>query len=408
MKRWPLRIIYYLTGFLMLSSIHCLVTGIVTGGSISTFLHSIIYFPVIIMLSEGQKQVKYFWQYAIVGAGTILLVRIAYRIVFKSDSSLEQTLGVVLVVAAALLYFYARAKKTECLLEAPEYYYLGLYLLMWFLERQYPSALLEKYAVIGAGCYLLLCMYKTNIDEILQFIDLNEKLERFPEKRLLKSNLLMMGFQTVIVGGGMAFVLSTGADGLFRKVVDIFRKFMAWLLSFLESDAEAGGSEVSGGTAIMPVAEAGEQSAFMEMLLKILDLLSWVFVIGLTVFVIYKILKKFYQLYLEFDMNSADNGDEIEKLYTVQTKEEKRKLKKQKSGNLRWDRSPNAKIRKYYKKRVLRDWKEVPTASMTPEEIENKVNIDVDKKKIFHSLYEQARYGNVDCSKEDVDNMLKI
>lgn len=405
MKKWPLRIIYYLTGFLMLSSIHCLIVGIVSGGSIETFLHSIIYLPAIMLLSEGQKQAKYFWQFVIVAVSVIIITRVVLGIV--TDGSFEKVLGTVLLVAAAALYFYARSKKAECFLETPEYYYLGLYLLMWFLERQYPSELLKEYAVIGAGCYLLLCMYKTNMDEILQFIDLNEKLERFPEKRLLKSNLLMMGFQTVIVGCGMFFILSTGADGIFGKVAAILRRFMGWLLGFLESDADAAGSEVSGGTAIMPIVEAKEQSAFMEMLLKILDILSWAFVIGLTLFVIYKILKKFYQLYLEFDLNSVENGDEIEKIYTVQTKEEKRRLTKQKTENLRWDRSPNAKIRKHYKKRVLKDLKEPPAPYMTPEEIEQRVDMSVDKKQVFHTLYEQARYGNVDCSKENVDKMLK-
>jgi len=420
MKKWPLRIIYYLTGFLMLSSIHCLIVGIVTGGSIQTFLHSILYLPVVILLSEGQKRVKYFWQFLVVAAGAVVIVRLALGYLGRSGDvtgsmsnntmgeSLEQTLGTILVAAAAALYFYARAKKIECLLEAPEYYYLGLYLLMWFLERQYPSVLLEKYAVIGAGCYLLLCMYKTNIDEMLQFIDLNEKLERFPEKRLLKSNLLMMGFQTVIVGCGMGVILATGADGLLDKIAGSFRRILAWLLSFLEGNIEGAGSEVSGGAAIMPVVEVEERSAFMEMLLRILDILSWVFVIGLTLFVIYKLLKKFYQLYLEFDANSVENGDEIEKIYTVQTREEKRRLKRQKSDNLRWDRSPNARIRKYYKKRVLHDWKEVPHAYMTPEEIEQNIEMSVDKKHIFHTLYEQARYGNVDCSKEDVDKLLKM
>ena len=192
------------------------------------------------------------------------------------------------------------------------------------------------------------------------------------------------------------------------KIARMFRRFFAWLLHFLESDTANAGSEISGGTAMIPVVEAEEPSAFMEALLKILDFFSWVIVIGLTLVVLYKIVKKFYQIYLEFDMNSVDNGDEIEKIYTVQTKEEKRRLKKQKSENLRWDRSPNAKIRKHYKKRVLHDGKEIPAAYFTPEEIEQKLSLTADEKHVFHSLYEQARYGNVECSKEDAEKMLKI
>ena len=399
MKKWPLRIINYLTGTLILSSLHCLVVALVNGGNAMTLLYSMIYLPVVIMLSESQKRAKYFWQFAAFAVVAVTVVRVVY------NGSFEQTLSTVLTVAAALFYFYARAKDIECPLEAPTYPVLGLFIIMYFLERQYPSELLKNYAVIGAGIYCLLCMYKTNLDEIFMIIDLNGTLERFPERRLLQSNLVMMGFQTIIVGGGMGMILSTGVDGLLNKIMSVIRRFFLWLLHFLESDAQHGGSEVVGGGMEMPVVEATERSALMEMILQILEILSVIIVIALTVYFVYRILKKLYQLYLEFDMNSAENGDEIERIYVTQTKE--KKLKKQKSENLFWDRTPNARIRKYYKKRVLRDRKEKPKAYMTPEEIEKGVEMSVDKKEVFHTLYEQARYGNVDCSKEDVENMLK-
>lgn len=402
MIKWMKRMINYLTGFLLLSSLHCIVVGLVNGGSRQTFIYSLVYLPAIILLSESQKQVKYFWQFVICSVIALAAIRFVYKGTF------EQTLGTVLIIAAFLFYFYARAKKEECILETPMYYFLALYLVMWFLERQYPSELLEKYAVIGAGIYCLLCMYKINIDEMLQFIDLHGNLERFPQKRLLKSNLLMMGFQTIVVGTGMGIALSTGADGIADKIVTAIRKMFAWLLSFLESEEQHVGSEVSGGAAVMPPIGAEEPSAFMEMLLKLFDFLSWILVIGLTLFVLYKILKKFYQLYLEFDTNASENGDEIEQIFTFQTKEEKRKIKKKRNENLRWDRSPNARIRKIYKRRVLKDLKEIPKASMTPEEIEQNIVMPDGEKDVFHKLYEQARYGSVTCLKEDVDKMMRI
>ena len=82
MKKWPLRIIYYLTGFLMLSSIHCMIVGIVSGGSSETFLHSLIYLPAIILLSEGQKLAKYFWQFAIAAGVAVAITRGALSVFF--------------------------------------------------------------------------------------------------------------------------------------------------------------------------------------------------------------------------------------------------------------------------------------------------------------------------------------
>ena len=44
---------------------------------------------------------------------------------------------------------------------------------------------------------------------------------------------------------------------------------------------------------------------------------------------------------------------------------------------------------------------------MTPEEIEQKVMLPEEKKALFHSLYEQARYGNEECSKEDAEQQIQ-
>lgn len=399
MKKWPLRMINYLTGTLILSSLHCMVVAIVSGGDVKTVLHSMIYLPIIIMLSESQKRTKHFWQFAIFAVVAIAVVRFSYSGLF------EQILGTVLAVGAVLMYFYTRAIKTEwtkieCPLETPVYQSLVLFLIMYFMGYQYSSEMLKNYAVLGAGFYCLLCMYKINFDEIFQIIDINGKLERFPEKRLFQSNLVMMGFQTIIVACGMGIFLSIRVDWAYEKIISIVRRFLEWLLHLLEAAAQNVDSEACDDTNFMLIIEAKEQNILVELLLQILEILSVILVIALILYFVYCILKTIYQLYLQFDMNSAENGDEIERIDVTQTKEKTTKRKK--TEKLFWDWSPNARIRKYYKKRVLRDLKEAPQASMTPEEIERNVEMDEEKKKVFHRLYEQARYGNEECSKEDV------
>ena len=251
-------------------------------------------------------------------------------------------------------------------------------------------------------------MYKTNLDEMMQVFDVNEKLERFPAKRLLKNNLFMMAIQTIIVIAGMITALIAGIDGAIDKVGELFKKLILWILTLLESEPEQGLYEEFEKGKELLIFEVGEKSVFMEFLLKILDVLMAVVAIAVVLYVIYCIVKKLYQLYLEFDMNAAENGDEIEKIYTVQTKEEKRQINKKKTERLFWDRSPNARIRKHYKKRVLKDRKELPKAYMTPEEIEAEVHLSKEEKKIFHTYYEKARYGNVVCTKEDFEKFFSL
>lgn len=402
MKKWPLRIINYLTGFLILSSIHCTVVAMALAQDRGTFTSSLVYLPAIILLSETCKRTKHFWQYILFAIIPVVILYLAGR------SEYERKLSVILGFAAIAFYFYARAMKTDCLLDTPGYHFLGIYLIMYFLERQYPSKLLEHYAILGAGVCILLCMYKTNFDEMLQVFDVNEKLERFPEKRLLKNNLFMMAIQTVIVIIGMIAALFTGIDGAIDKIGDLLRRLIIWILTLLESEPEQGLYEEIEKDKELLIFEVGEKSAFMEFLLKLLDILSVVLVAAIVLYVLYCIIKKMYQLYLDFDLNAAENGDEIEKIYTVQTKEEKRQIKKKKTERLFWDRSPNARIRKFYKKRVLKDLKEIPASYLTPEEIEKNVSMSADDKKLFHNYYEKARYGNVACTKEEMEKYLNI
>jgi hypothetical protein len=340
MREWPLKTIKYLTGYLLLASLHCMIAGIVADAGKEVFLFSLIYLPIVVLLCEGQKRVRYAWQYLIVIAVVIGLVQILSR------DALGKGLSTVIVTGAAASFFYARARKKECWLTEPIYPYLGLFVVMYLLNIHFKNALLEQTAILGAGLGYLLCMYKANLDEMLRIIDDSARLERFPMKRLFKSNYLMMVFQTVIVVFGMCIAPVFGVDGLMNRLGQAIRQGIRWLLRGLESEEQAWGSGETLGEMQLAAAQTKELSAFMQFLLKLGEFLGWVLVIGLTLYVMYRIIKKIYQIYLQFDMNSAENGDTIEQLYIAKSKEEKQKLKKEKGAKVFGDRSPNARIRK--------------------------------------------------------------
>ena len=72
-------------------------------------------------------------------------------------------------------------------------------------------------------------------------------------------------------------------------------------------------------------------------------------------------------------MNSVGNGDRIEQIYVMRSKEEKQKLKKERRANRFGERSPNDRIRRVYKKRIMKELKIVPNSAMTPAEIEKNI-----------------------------------
>ena len=395
MREWPLKTIHYLTGFIILSTLHCTFASLAMGGDGQTFIYSLIYLPFVILLSEGQKRVRYSWKFLVLaGAGTGLLNVV-------SSSSFDKKMGLVLAILAAASYFYARASKKKCWIEEPIYPFLAIYILMILLEMKYSSALLRNYAIYGTGVYYLLCMYKNNLDEMQKILHTSAELERFPMKRLFQSNFVMMGIQTVIVTLGMCVAGTVGVDGALSRLVQMMRSVVAGLLRGLESEEAAWREEAAEESIQMAAAQTQELSRFMEILQAVGEFLGWVIAIAVTLFAVFKILRKLYQIYLAFDMNSAENGDQIERLSVAGSKDDKQMLKRQRSEMSRWDRTPNSKIRRIYKKRVLRDWREVPDASMTPLEIEERVSMGEKDKQVFHTLYEKARYGKEGCTREE-------
>ena len=402
MKNKVLRILNILTGALLLSTFHCLIMEVIGGAGSANILTTLIYIPIITILSLGEKKVKHGWQY-------LICVGIAFAIpYFGIEPSFLRSVMLVLIVIAAISYFVARAWKMSCWLDKAIYYGLIIYFGVYLMGIQSGSDLLKMYGMIGAGIYYLLCLYQNNISEIEKFVWVNEKVERVPVKRIYHSSYLMMGMQTVIVVVGMIVLPFLQVGDILTKIMQTITNTIGWLLRGLETDEVLVGAEAAEQTEMVLVQESGEVSWLMELLYEIMDKISEVIVIAITLYILYVALKKLYQLYLDFDARSEEVGDKIERLNTPKAKDEKKKLKKQRTENLFWDRTPNARIRKYYKKRVLKELKTPPKASMTPEEIEAGFkNVDMEETSILHSCYEKARYGNEACTKEELKCVLK-
>lgn len=398
-----LKIIGYLNGFLLLSSTYCMITEAFHDGKCATFLYGLIYFPIVVILSICEKKVKHFWQYLL---GVIVTLGMAYYI---SGPGFLKFWMVFLTVFAAVSFFLARSRQTECWLDVPAYPYLLLFLIMYFWGIRFESRLLKNYAMFGAGIYYLLCIYRVNILQMSVFVENHSSLERFPVKRMKQSNGLMMGLQTVVVAIGMCAAPFAGLEEWIYTIGRMLRDMLAWLLRGLEAGEiqETAQQAEQQMEAAMPQVE-GEISFWLILLYKIMDIMSWVLAIGFSLCLIYFILKKLYQMYQDFNIRSEETGDRIEQIYMAPSEEEKRQIKRQKKENLFWDRSANARIRKFYKKRVLKEWGFVPESHLTPEELEQGISMEMAEKEIFHSCYEKARYGQEPCSREEMQKMLHL
>ena len=71
--------------------------------------------------------------------------------------------------------------------------------------------------------------------------------------------------------------------------------------------------------------------------------------------------------------------------------------------------SPNMKIRKKYKRTIMKQIQGSPSGFETPDELEEKAGLrEQEELQYFHETYEKARYGYGECSREEAEHFGKI
>ncbi len=138
-----------------------------------------------------------------------------------------------------------------------------------------------------------------------------------------------------------------------------------------------------------------------EWLKKASDLLAALTVIGIAYVVLRLIFKAIRKAMESFSYDEEDDEIIFLDQETDNTKGRINIFKKpEKEGWL----SPDRKIRKLYKKLIRRALREKPCGNETPLELENKAGLyekGEERADMIHALYEKARYGKTECTRED-------
>ena len=403
MRKYILKGLEIGNGFLLLSAFYCCIMQQVLPKDQPNFYRSLLLIPFVGILSVTVNKVKHFWQYLLIAAvsGTLVCLTV--------PTGLSRIWMILCVLTAGFSYFAARAGKRECWLDQPAYPWLIVYFLMYLLGNHFHREFLIRYASLGAGIYFLICNFYTNMTEIDEFVKIHSTLERLPVKRLGKINSWMMWLQSGLIACAMFVTPYLGIDQLIRQAGRALRNLLSFLLGLLPTGGQEEMMQQARENMMeMMMQEPHEVSAFMQLLYKILDIIGWLFALLLVLLFIRMIIKKIYEMYRQFNSHTEENGDRIERLIAAPSAEKKRTLDKQMKENLFWDRSPAGRIRKIYKKRILRELKNPPKPYMTPLEIEKDMEMPGEQKELFHHFYEKARYGKEGCTKDDLQAMMKL
>ena len=301
------------------------------------------------------------------------------------------------VFTALCCFFRARLRMAEEVEESafdrPALLGLAAFAVAFLFSAVMEDVLLQKLSVFSAAIYLLLCLCDRGLRRLDEYLRLNETMYALPARRIQR-----------IAGGALAIalllaaVLLLPAAGVFSGdiTVDLTRKPSAnnWEVQF----EEPGVIEEQPSPGMMLDEMLGGREPVFQMPAIVSYLLYAVIVAGIA----FLILLFVYRLILNFRRSFTDSRDQVQYLYRVEEADDQAAPAVRGKRPGVFDRSPNALIRRRYRKQVLRAAKETPRPALTPQELEEEIGLFAP---LLHTLYEKARYGNIPCTAEDVERL---
>lgn len=301
------------------------------------------------------------------------------------------------VVTALCCFMRARKRLAEELDESafdkPELLAFIVFALTFLISAIMGEVLLQRLSVFSAAVYLLLFLCYRGLYRLDEYLRLNETVYALPVRRIQR----IAGGALVITLFLAAALLLPAAMGVSGDItVDLTRKPSAnnWELQETE---EPGMTEQPQDFSLEDL--FGEEIKPAVQFPPIVSYLLYAVIVSGIAFLV---LLFVYRLILNFRRSFTDSRDQVQYLGEEREDKDRRAaaVTIRRPGAL--DRSPNAVIRRRYRKQVLRRAKETPRPSLTPRELEAEIGLAAP---VLHALYEKARYGNVPCTAEDVRAM---
>lgn len=291
-------------------------------------------------------------------------------------------------------------------------------LICYFIALYQGEVVCAEYLYVEILVFVLCCLFHEGLENTVRFVYLNKDMENFPAGQILLVNRLEMLFFLTLMLICMLLVpmlhLERIATPVLVGILALVKK-MLLKVHMEETDEKIehisqmiqGGSPASG----LGTAETWTIWIIVEEVLKIA--LVIIIVIAILAGSVYAM----YRLYRGFYANVRDNTDEKEfMLETITWIPRKRKA----GEGAELKKTANGKIRQLYCRYVKKEFrkKEPIPETLTPEEMlilltesrrnQKKEELTAQARKRIREIYERARYGQTECTEEEVQEMKKL
>lgn len=242
---------------------------------------------------------------------------------------------------------------------------------------------LQKLTLLWAALYLLVWAAHQGLSRLDGYLALNRGVARLPGRRIARTT-----------GVALAVLVALAAGLLLPAILreDTYYQF-TWELrpGAVQVPQEAQETESMAVDMADQLAQLAPPREMHPVVRLVLDALAWTIFLGACLLGAYQLLRVFRGTFVDHrdvvQFLGREAGDEAQDL----------------PGSKRrrppvWDRSPNARVRRKYRRAVLRRGKERPAPWQSPAEIEAGAGLEDPH---LHRLYERARYSREGCTPEE-------
>ena len=372
-----------------LSRFHCaLITAIAyamvmniiqgEGVELAVYCRGLLFFVPILLSFYAAKKLPALWQFLL---ASLMISGISWLLT-----------GTVagFIAGAVLCFFRGRSRlseeKEESAFDVPHLAVLLVFFVPFLYSAGTGQTALQKLSVFSAALYLLLFLAYSGIGRVEEYLELNRGMHGLPVRRIVRTAGIAVAALVLLAGALLlpASVLSTGS---FRVDFSRLNHMGAAAQPETVMEEQPSGFEI-------PEELLGEER---EPWFQIPPFVSYLFyalaVGGIAALILYGI----YQIFKNFRSSYTDNRDVVQFLGN-QEEEERLEGERRHRKISALDFSPNAAIRRRYRKTILRGSKEKPEDWAAPAELEAGAGI---ADETLHQLYEKARYSLEGCTPEE-------
>lgn len=346
---------------------------------LAAFLRGLLFCVPVALSRLAIEKTPRLWQFL---ACAVLICGLAWLL-------LGHPIGAVLAGLGCIFRLRKRlAEETDdSVMDVPQYGGLAVFAVVFLISAVMDDSQLQKLAVLSAAVYFLICLTYQGLVRIFGYLELNRSMHDLPARRIQRTAGVAL-LAAVVLSAALLLPAALSVPGTFH----------------LESPTAPAASpsqqievpvQQEGPSIAQQLEELGVAGPPVE-IPPIVNYLLYAVAVAILAVGVFSLV---YNIIRNFRFSFRDEQDEVRFLSQEDRDEAQRPEKERESRPVLWDRSPNAQVRRIYRKTVLRQAKEPPRRWQSPTEIEKGAGLRTPR---LHSLYERARYGDVPCTQEDV------